>query len=112
MPARALPLLIALLAAGAAGFAPIPPPKPAKDKAPGLKELEGTWTVVKYESGNPKAGALLTMFKSISIKGNTWTQHRAAKAKGAEESYTFTLDTKHSPVRIDMTRDNPKVKAK
>jgi uncharacterized protein (TIGR03067 family) len=105
MRARLLPALAALLAATAAslGYPPVPPARPAKEKPLDAKALEGTWTVVKYESGNAWATQITPLYKSVVIKGNTWTQVRAAKGPGP--SYTFTLDTTKSPARIDMTID-------
>jgi uncharacterized protein (TIGR03067 family) len=106
MPRR-LFLLLALTAA--IGFAPVPPPKPPKEKPLDAKALEGRWTVIKYESGSAKATKLTTLYKLVVIKGNTWTQYRSAKVDGAAgPSYTFTLDTAKSPARIDMTMDNAK----
>jgi len=114
MRVRLLPLLAALLAASAAGFAPVPKAKPkkAEEKKLSVKDLEGNWSVVSYEYRTARGTSTSTPYDKVEIKGGSWVQTRAMPNGRTARTvpYAITIDVSKSPATLDMEYARANVK--
>jgi len=100
------PLLVVLLVAGVAVSAPVPRPRPDRmAEALAVKDLQGTWTMLRYEQGgNPVGVAGL----KVRISKETWSFFKEGAATAPSSSYNLAIDTSKKPVWLDLTQMNSK----
>ncbi|MGL4553865.1 MAG: hypothetical protein ACRC33_22125 [Gemmataceae bacterium] len=110
-------LTLAALLAGPAVAAPLPFPKPAKEKPEArlIRSMQGLWEVTGRASSRGNATVLSTQ-KYVRVEGTTWTFLRAdGTVPGGACEMTFdptqrpaTLDLSYpAPVRRAGTRSGP-----
>jgi len=103
MPVR--PLLVVLLVAGVAAAAPAPRPRLDRlSEALAVKNLQGTWTMLRYENGgNPIGAAGL----KVKISNDTWAFYREGAA-APSSSYNLAIDATRKPAWLDLTQVSSK----
>ncbi len=98
-------LLLALIVlGGSTAFAPAPFPRPGKTSVKGdLASLQGVWTVTRSRPGLKGGYSVAT--QKVKIDGTKWTFLRdGASGRVSSLHYEITVDTKHNPPHIDITR--------
>jgi uncharacterized protein (TIGR03067 family) len=111
MRVRSLSLLAALAALSAAGFAPVPKPKPkkAEEKKLSIKDLEGTWTVVSYEYRTARGVNTNILYDRIDVTDGKWVQKRMLNGREIRLTpYAIKIDARKAPHTFDMSLPNSK----
>src|SRR5262245_66566025 len=99
-------VLVVLLAAGVAASAPVPRPRPDRmSEALAVKNLQGTWTILRYEHGGSPIGAAGL---KVRISNETWAFYREGAAAAPSSSYNLAIDTSKKPAWLDLTQVNSK----
>jgi uncharacterized protein (TIGR03067 family) len=106
MRVRLVPLIASLIAVAAAGFVPLPKPKPKKVEAKKLsvKDLEGNWTIVSYEYRTVDGVVTTTPYEKVDIKDGKWVKR--GKRNGQQIRpipYAIKIDTTKPPFHIDLS---------
>jgi uncharacterized protein (TIGR03067 family) len=95
-------LIAAIATLGVTAFAPAPFPRP--DRRDDLQKLVGTWTVTRYERAGAPVPAAPGNTLKVEIEGNKWSFLRVNAAGTMRlTAYSFLLDPKMDPRRIDLT---------
>src|SRR5262245_49600451 len=98
------PLLIVLLGAGVTTSAPVPRPRPDRmSEALAVKNLQGTWTILRYERGGNPVGA--TGLK-VRISKETWAFYKEGNATAPSSPYNLVIDASKKPAWLDLTQVN------
>jgi uncharacterized protein (TIGR03067 family) len=97
-------LLALLVLGGSTAFAPAPFPRHGKSSIKGdLASLQGVWTVTRSRPGISDDLPVPTL--KVKIEGSKWTFLRdGPQGRVSSITYEITLDTKHNPPHIDITR--------
>ena len=106
MLARVLAALA--IVAALTAFAPAPFPKPGRKPSHGrgLAALQWTWSVSRSRAGD-KDGVIRSPFRQkVKIQGNRWSFLREIDGtwQASGITYQITLDDKHNPPHIDLSR--------